>query len=581
MCGTLEVFGRRGSWERALWGMGTLVAFPLMVSALVSLGFLVGRTWLVEGWWVAGGVTTLVVAAVGGWRGVVLAGIWAGLSFFASDVLTFGQMGDYFHYHYPQALFLGRGWNPVFQPTMEALGQAQGVALDTFRPVHTACFPLLLAQWVAATDAVTGSLCGFVWAVALFVPAVMGLVWATLRRWCPRVTSPWVRGLWVVATLAAGGRVDALWTPLDAICFLSQLALLLLMVWVAEAPGVWVRAGLCVAAVTLPGLKQSGVAFVAVAFAGLCAVRLVRREWVALRGDATMALAVALGVGVFFFHPYATNWVAYGSPLFPAHSFLPAWQGWDVTADLGEAPAGNRVSPLRFLRFNAQWVALFAVAAGVAWRAKGARKWLLPMGTLLVVALLMPAKLYRYVRYVPFVPLVALFALAALAEAPRVPRGLLRGAAGFCVAGCAIFAGWRGLQMLSNVGVALDLQTLLALPGERPQGLVLLSTRAFLEAKENSIYLRRTDIYPLRPDTFFAQEVFGRRAGFALEEQYAWDPTIAKRETEDIGDLWLVVRRDSPLCPRLTPRPLRLAGLLRFPERLGFILRQRWLRSAP
>lgn len=573
----LEVFGRGGSWARALWGVGALVAFPLLASAVVSLGFLVGQSWLVGSWWLAGGVTALVAAAVGGWRGVLLAGMWAGVSFFASDLLTFGQMGDYFHYHYPQALFLGRGWNPVFQPTMEALGQAQGVALDTFRPAHTACFPLLLAQWVAATDAVTGSLCGFVWAVALFVPAVTGLVWATLRRWCPEVTSPWARGLWVAVTLAAGCRVDALWTPLDAVCFLSQLALVLLMVWVAEAPGVWARVGFCVAAVALPGLKQSGVAFVAVAFAGLFAVRLARRSWEALRGDATMALAVAVGVGLLFFHPYATNWVAYGSPLFPAHSFLPAWQGWDITADLGEAPAGNRVSVLRFLRFNAPWVALFAVTLWVARRAKGARKWPLPMGVLLAAAFLMPCKLYPYVRYVPFLPLVALFAVAALAEARWVPRWALRGAMGLCVAGFAVFAGWRGPQTLSNMGVALDLQTLLALPGERPRGLVSLSTRAFREEKENSVYLRRTDIYPLRPDTFFAQEVFGRRAGFALEEQYAWDPTTAKRETEDIGDLWMAVRRDSPLCPLLTPRPLRLAGLLRFPARAWFVFRQRWL----
>lgn len=576
MSEALKAWRGRGPLERALWGVCPLAIFPLMTSALISLGFLFGQTWLRESWWLAGGMTVTFVALVGGWRGVLLAGLWAGVSFFVSDILTFGQLGDYFHYHYPQTLFLERGWNPIMQPTMEVLGQTQGVALDTFRPVHTVCFPLLLAQWAAATDTVTRSLCGFVWVVALLTPAVVGMTWVTLRRWCPRVTSPWARALWAAMALLAGCRVDVLWTPLDTTCFLTQLALVSLMVWVTEAPGIWVRVGLCVVAVMLPGLKQSGVAFTAVVFAGLFTARLARREWVALRGDAMAALVVALGVGVFFFHPYATNWVAYGSPLFPAQSFLPTWQGWDITADLGENSAGSRVSLTRFLYLNTQWVMLFVVAVVLAWRARGARKWLLPMGTLLMVALLMPCKLYHYVRYVPFVPLVALFALAAIAEEKRLPRWVLRVAAGLCVAGFAVFAGWRGLQTLSNVGVALDLQHILALADERPQGLVLLSTRAFVE-RENSVYLRRTDLYPLRANTFFAQEVFGRRAGLTLEEQYAWDRATAQAAAEDIADVLIFVRRDTPLCQSLTPRPLRLAGLLRFPERAWFIFRHRWL----
>ncbi len=556
-------------------GLCALSLFPLLTSTITSLGWLVGQSWLEIGWWLAFAATVVLAFGLGRGRGLLVASGWALLTFFVSDILAFGHLGDYFHYHYPQVFFLERGWNPVFAPTMEALKATYEIALDTFRPIHTVTFPLLLAQWVAATDLITHSLGGFFWAVLLIVPAVGHLVWLTLQRWCSVCKTAPVRWLLVFLTLACGFRVSPLYTPVDSLLFLSQLALLLLVLWVMEAPTLWVRVAFCVAAWMLPGLKQSGILFLGVSCIGIVFVRLMRREWHLLQADITMFMALALAILFSFFHPYMTNWSAYGSPLFPAHSFLEAFKGWDVTIDLGEDPTSAQLSLFRFMRVNGLWVGLFAVACCMAWRTKHARKWLLPMAILLLTALLMPSRVYSYVRYMPTMPLITLLMIAVIMEEQRIPRWILLGAQVCCIGYILMGVGWRTKILLSEIGIALDLQTILVCAPKDAPGIVIVSTRAN-QLPPQSIYLRRTDIYPLYAHTFFLEEIFVRRAGLSLEKEYEWTYAIAQKQTEDIADILVRIRRESPLCSELTPRPLRFSGLLHFPLRVWHILKTRW-----
>lgn len=169
---------------KAVRGLLAVALFPLVVTAVVSCGFLVGCP-VPKSAGVALAMATVATATVawwrGGWRGLALALGWLVLTFFIADQFVFGQLGDYFHYHYPQALLLGEGWNPVFASSMTEASAAMGVPLDTLRPVHTFCFPLALAQFCAAVAWLTGSLCGFLWEPFLFLPAVCWLAWVTLR----------------------------------------------------------------------------------------------------------------------------------------------------------------------------------------------------------------------------------------------------------------------------------------------------------------------------------------------------------------------------------------------------------------
>ncbi len=193
-------------------GMVALALLPLVASALVSLGWMVNQPHFELFGRLALGVVGGVAFVLGGWRGVLGAVVYAAVTFVLSDLLVFGQLGDYYHYHYPQVLLMEEGWNPVFQPTMAAVRDGLGVDLETFRPVHTACFPLLLAQWAAVVDVITGSLCGFVWAVFLCLPAVVWLSWRTLERWSVLGEQPyWVRGVGCLAIVAAGARADYVW----------------------------------------------------------------------------------------------------------------------------------------------------------------------------------------------------------------------------------------------------------------------------------------------------------------------------------------------------------------------------------
>lgn len=570
--------------ERILRGLAAAAVFPPTAMAVTALGFLVGRgvpetAW--AAWWLGVAAAIGVAWWQGGARGAVAALAWGVATFFCADLLLYGQIGDYFHYHYPQALLLEGGWNPVFASSMGEASEAMGVALDTVRPVHTFCFPLALTQFGAVTDWATRSLCGFVWAVFLFAPAVFWLAWSTFRgQVSPRLGALGCVGL-AVALLVANRAHPFGFVPLDAVIFLMEVALLLCGRWMlcGEARWPWVWAGL--SALVLLGLKQSGVLFVLL-FAGMAmGVFAVRGAWRGVWGVTVWALWVAVGGMALWFHPYLTNWADYGGPLFPMQTFWPAWEGWDVTVDLGASPAANRPSLVRFVLARPLWCAFFA-AGCLAWRNARARVWLalaaLPMAVLFVG----PSKTYAMGRYAPALPIVGLFACLALWEAGeglrRLAKRVLLPAWVFSIA--AMFA--LGVpRLISFWSVATDVQTVFSVTPEEAKDFRIVSTHAVLP-KSNPMaacMFGNAHVYPLRPHTYFLRTIFARR-GLCVQEDYAMGHEEGNGTYAGITDLWLRVSRESSVWRRMTPRPLRLEGILTQPARAWREWRRRWVEGA-
>ncbi len=567
---------------KAVRGLLAVALFPLVVTAVVSCGFLVGCP-VPKSAGVALAMATVATATVawwrGGWRGLALALGWLVLTFFIADQFVFGQLGDYFHYHYPQALLLGEGWNPVFASSMTEASAAMGVPLDTLRPVHTFCFPLALAQFCAAVAWLTGSLCGFLWEPFLFLPAVCWLAWVTLRAVPGLSSKPVIAAAVVVIALMANQATPEIWVPLDVVVFLLEFALLLCAWWVLSGNALWPRLWMAAAALMLIGTKQMGVLFVGILLLVLIGAFAMRRDWPGLRRMVTLSLWVALGSMFLWFHPYLTNWVDYGGPLFPSHTFWSEWTGWDVTIDLGTSPADNRPSLWRFVVAHPLVVGL-AIVACLACRSARSRWWLIPMGVLLLSAFVCPSKIYGYIRYAPALPLVGLFACLALWESGfRLGRRTV----------CILFPLWaltvaipwfmQAPKNLSYWCAALDLRTLLATPQTDLQDVWIISAQATSPAKEyDKLCKQNPHIYPQRADTYLLTSLFAEN-GLTIQEALDINSNEAKANYASISDVYLLVSNSSPLCKRLTPRPLSIRHLFQLPTRVWQDFRHRWLSN--
>ena len=567
--------------DRLTRGWAATALFPPIVAGMVSLGFLIGLPvgeTAAAAWWMAALGVGGAAWWLGGWRGLAAAALWCVATFFVANTLTLAQLGDYFHYHYPQVFALEAGWNPVFASSMQEACAAVGVDAETLRPVHAFCFPLLLAQFCAVVDGMTRSLCGFVWAPLLIVPATVWLTVRTLRRWLPLRSRAWIGWGGAAVVLIFGYRVPFWWVPMDAALFLLETMLALCVVWLLGTgrrrwPAVWFVA----CAVTALGIKQSAAVFVLVALAFLAATQVFRRDWQRLWWMVTLGMWTACGVALFAFHPYLTNWADYGGPLFPNHTFWEAWEGWDVIIDLGNAPALLRPNLLRFVATNPLWCLAFALALPVCLR-RAPRRWMAPAAILLVAAAVVPARNYGYVRYAPTLPLVFLFAGLALWRCPiwgrRIARWLFLPIGALCLAYMMAFS---GKLLLSQARNATDLNDLLNAREAVANDLVIVSTRA-TATDPDSIYLRAPRVYPLRPHTYFLNTLFGRY-GTRLREDTALTAAQADEAYVRLTDIWLFVRQDSPAHRRLTQRPLRLEGVLSLPRRVWRQFETRWVKG--
>lgn len=222
-----------------------------------------------------------------------------------------------------------------------------------------------------------------------------------------------------------------------------------------------------------------------------------------------------------------------------------------------------------------------ALAANASPEAAGARRWLAPMGVLLLSSLLCPSKTYGYVRYAPALPLVGLFACLALWEGGfRLGRRVA----------CLLFPVWalcvavpwamKAPENLSRWLVALDFRTLLAAAPQEVQGLRIVSAQAFLDTDETRrLYRRNRHVYPERADVYSLGVLFAEN-GLAIQEDLGID---FEQALEDYGlhfDAYLLIPKSCPLRQRLTPRPLAVNGLLPLPARAWQDFRRRWLPTA-
>ncbi len=565
--------------EKYLRGFAALALVPVISTACVSIGWLVNITAFSLFGIIGSIIPFYLIVRWFGWKFFSLVFLYFITTFFLSDTMLFAQLGDYFHYHYPQVLLLEQGWNPVFMPSMDAVSETLGVALDTFRPVHTICFPLLLAQWSAIVDTLTTSLCGYIWAVFLIAPAVLWIIWMTLKHVVGFKETLWVYGALAFSFMACGYRSYFNWTPVDTLMFLTSTFFLLSYLFIFKSNFGWYRVWFALSAILLCGIKQSGISFVALPLMVLFCLHLFKRDWKELRNDGLLILSIILGVMLLCFHPYLTNWSTYGSPLFPAHSFLETWKGWDITIDLGQGGILDRPHIGRFLSTQYPWLMLTFLIAIVSRKHANTRKWLLLCVFLLLNAFLFPSKLYSYSRYLTAVPLVTVFTLIILFQIyPAIKRRKF-----MWYSLCCVLISWQFLTATYSIMkvfsfwiLASDIQNIFYTPTQNGD-LVVVSTRANYPQHEKSVYLNNERVYPLCPNTYFLESVLRDRFAQPLTYQYMWTKEdILKQEVTSFTDLWLFVNKNASTFQTFTSRPLRLDGVLRFPEKFYNNFKYRW-----
>ena len=583
-------------WRAALKGLAALALWPAVAGTLPALGYLVGQDWLVGAWILGGGVAALGAWRLGRWRALFLCALYAAASFFLTSLLFLGQSCDYVGYHMPQVFLLEAGWNPVWQGSMAAV-EAIGVApLDTFRPFHTVCFPLLGAQWCAATDLATGALHGFNWLVALLLPGAGYLTLRTLRRCVPlgegarRSRRAW---LLTCLFLVLDYRITAAWFPLDGALYLLLLAWS--MTLIAHLSGRETRLERCLAwtlPVLLAGVKQNAAVPIALGLGALLLQALVQRDWPQLRARLRLCLLSLLAIALVWCHPYLTNCLYYGGPLFPAHSFLPAYQGWDITVDLRSQVYYTAHTPLvRFLTANWVWLAQAAALGVIAWWQRRLRPLFWMALLLLLTALLMPAWLYYYARYTPATPLIGGLLLCALpALSPRLPmRRLLQGTLLFAVA-LSLLVDYQGrdchyASFPKALVIAANMQSLLYFPERRPDPEdwpVIVSNTAF-NYSEPSPYHLYPKRYPARNGRYFLYELYATRGGVPLRIHDAMSNLERLRHYASPSETPLLIRKDRASSRDLHPwqkacSPRAFRYLLRALPRN---FRRRWLTRTP
>lgn len=132
---------------------------------------------------------------------------------------------------------------------------------------------------------------------------------------------------------------------------------------------------------------------------------------------------------------------------------------------------------------------------------------------------------------------------------------------------------------LSYWCAALDLRTLLATPQTDLQDVWIISAQATSPAKEyDKLCKQNPHIYPQRADTYLLTSLFAEN-GLTIQEALDINSNEAKANYASISDVYLLVSNSSPLCKRLTPRPLSIRHLFQLPTRVWQDFRHRWLSN--
>lgn len=309
-----------------------ILVFPVAVTVLAALAFLLGGCAAAWQWW-------LPVVGIGGWMMwgcgrsrlggllacsfflVLLMGIWV-----AAGMLMPVAGIDNIAYHLPATRLLIEGWNPVFAPTPETLATTMGVNPWEMRQWHVLF--MSKAVWMFNAVAYTFTRAPFGLLVPLFpflFLAAAGQVWRLLRGnpWGVRLMG--IVFLWIWAP-GCSGIVDAA-VCLGGVGLLATMARRLIGERGTELPLLCMSFWMMTA-------KQTGLLACFVFWVCFSVVLLVRERGVVVRFLAKMGGVVTLLFLMVCASPYLTSWAHYGHPLYPAYSVdEDKHPTYDITAD--------------------------------------------------------------------------------------------------------------------------------------------------------------------------------------------------------------------------------------------------------
>jgi len=314
---------RRAVNESEINALDRLPVFTACATVFLSCaGFFFGRPLSPLPFWICFAVSLLLALC----RSPVRA-----LCFVASMALAWLVSAFSFTYvgwdaaacHFPMAQAIVEGWNPVLSATAEGFKAAINLpcAID-----HILCAPKVVAIMSACVSKSTGLFTAAMFLPACLWPAAVSLAYGFARSefGCGKPTA-------AAFALAVSIPLDllpfAMIGKVDLAKYLAVVsALFALVKWIRtkrtpDAIFFFMLASVCAVS------KTAGIVIYAILVAIALAFGFGR---IAVRRLALASLVFVLVAGA---SPYLTQWIHFGSPFYPAHSFVESYGTRDLTND--------------------------------------------------------------------------------------------------------------------------------------------------------------------------------------------------------------------------------------------------------
>lgn len=421
-----------------------LLSLVLLSTFLASCGFVVGCSISGLMFWCAVSIV-LTPVAIYKWRfaSFMLIGVFALL---ALTAYTFdGAYVDAVQYHLPTQILLMEGWNPVWQSTIEEFRQVVGEGKGMW-PYHV----LFLPKYGALCGAIIAKATGL-WSALPFLNYVMVIALSlTAYRFAKEAWNVGrVGGVVFGGALVFSRQVSSILAPgVDYITY-AAFAVAVLSAWLVvrtySAHNLFLLfSSLAIGVLTKSTLTVTSLLLV-VFLIFVCARHGCSFWWVL---GAFVLFCAVVGLS-----PYLTNFINYGSPFYPLHSFSSSVPIIDITNDF----SGNQdlvsmgyLSRVTYAWFSSDWTvwamrmirhnSLFrpesTVGQGVEGLGAGFRvlMWISVFSLCLsrvngvtliciftfVVSNFVPLKYVGYPRYCPQIWIVPVLSFYNLIYAPRI-----------------------------------------------------------------------------------------------------------------------------------------------------------------
>ncbi len=307
-----------------------VLVFPTAIVMCSAVAFLCGG--VVSLWQgIAGMLTASTLAILGGptWRQGIKRMGWLWLiivgCFLLDSCFVIFSWWDAQAYHLPAADFLVRGWNPVFDATREELLAALHLNPATFNPYHAAYLPR--AGWIysAVSYLFTGNIESGDTLILLTAISLGGVAWKTAPLLF-QIYGKFRLFYTSILMLAPGCVVSAFCGAQDGSLYSLMLIMLLTScVYRKTADPRWLIYTV-VALIIGTNLKFTGV--ISAVISG--SVFMIPITWSVIKKTRPATYLtrwiVAYVCGAIFaltvgFSPYLTNWIQFGGPFYPQHTF--------------------------------------------------------------------------------------------------------------------------------------------------------------------------------------------------------------------------------------------------------------------